>query len=153
VLLHTDGSPFATGRARFSDHDPATEKETAKIYVKVQPEGLEAVILAQLDTGSPWTVLARDYAEALALFGGEGQAITLNIARYGTIRGRLEKANITLLADEDEGQSLDVQQATVFVSMEWPGGTFLGYSGLLEKVRFALDPQKYLFYFGPAGEP
>jgi hypothetical protein len=28
-------------------------------------------------------------------------------------------------------------------------GTFLGYSGLLERIRFAVDPQQNNFYFGP----
>lgn len=38
---------------------------------------------------------------------------------------------------------------TFFVSQDWPSGlTFLGYSGLLDSIRFALDPQANHFYFG-----
>jgi hypothetical protein len=36
-----------------------------------------------------------------------------------------------------------------FVSPDWPTDqTFLGYSGLLDGIRFALDPQANHFYFG-----
>jgi hypothetical protein len=58
---------------------------------------------------------------------------------------------LTLLADE--GDSLDVD-AAVFVATgdEYPvGRSFLGYAGLLERIRFALDPQTNQFYFGAAG--
>lgn len=146
MLLLPDGSLFAVGRVTFSDDAPGLEEQTAKIYVKVQPEGLEAVILAQVDTGSAWSVLAREYAEVLALLDGEGEPIALS-TRHGRIRGRLEKATLTIVADE--GESLEVQEATVFVSREWPGGTFLGYSGLLDRLRFAVDPSNNSFYFGP----
>jgi hypothetical protein len=45
------------------------------------------------------------------------------------------------------GEALDLQ-ATVFVSTDWPGGNFLGYQGLLQRIRFAVDPEANLFYFG-----
>ncbi len=39
---------------------------------------------------------------------------------------------------------------TFFICSDWPDGrTFLGYSGLLDSIRFALDPQANHFYFGP----
>ena len=47
----------------------------------------------------------------------------------------------------EDGQSIAVD-ATVFVSHEWRGQTFLGYMGLLERIRFALDPQVNDFHFG-----
>jgi hypothetical protein len=36
----------------------------------------------------------------------------------------------------------------VLVSAEWLAPTFLGYMGLLERIRFAIDPQANQFYFG-----
>jgi hypothetical protein len=48
----------------------------------------------------------------------------------------------------DNGESLSIE-ATVWVSREWTGGNFLGYGGLLERIRFAVDPANNLFYFGP----
>ncbi len=47
----------------------------------------------------------------------------------------------------DEGESLEVE-ATVFLSPDWPGPNFVGYQGLLQRIRFAVDPETNLFYFG-----
>ena len=55
---------------------------------------------------------------------------------------------VPLTFEADEGAPL-VTEATFFVSADWPEGmTFLGYSGLLDSMRFALDPQANHFYFG-----
>ena len=54
-------------------------------------------------------------------------------------------APVRLVADE--GEDLDIE-ATMFLSPDWPGGNFIGYEGLLERIRFAVDPETNLFYFG-----
>lgn len=146
MLQRLDGVPFATGRVRYLGQLPEREAATAMIHVKVEPDELGAPILALLDTGAAWSVLATDIAEDLNLLDGAGEAATLQ-TRLGTCRGRLERVPIVLMADE--GESLQVE-ATVFVSREWPDGTVIGYNGLLERVRFAVDPdpEEMFFYFG-----
>ena len=47
----------------------------------------------------------------------------------------------------DEGESCEVD-ATLFVSRDWVYGNFVGYSGFLERIRFAVDPGANDFYFG-----
>ena len=67
-------------------------------------------------------------------------------SRFGTLEGYLVRLPITFLADE--GESL-ATEGTFFVSTDWPlSVSFLGYSGLLDSIRFALDPQANHFYFG-----
>ncbi len=66
--------------------------------------------------------------------------------RMGPVRGRLERTQIELVADEGDGLSID---ATVFVSPDWSGDNFIGYSGFLERIRFGVDPSDNYFYFGP----
>ena len=104
-------------------------------------------MLAILDTGAEWSVLKTEIADELGLFGAEGESITLS-TRFGIIAGALVQTPVTFLADD--GDSLRVG-ATVFVSADWPNkaGTFLGYSGLLERVRFAVDPRNNSLFFGP----
>ena len=63
----------------------------------------------------------------------------------GTVQGKLVRAMTTLVAED--GFSLEVD-STVFVSRDWPAGNFIGYSGLLERIRFAIDPQVNAFIFG-----
>lgn len=66
--------------------------------------------------------------------------------RFGNLHGHLVKAPFTFPAEE--GEDLEVR-GTFFVSEDWPISlSFLGYSGLLDSIRFALDPQANDFYFG-----
>ncbi|MFL6235648.1 MAG: hypothetical protein ACJ76N_21100 [Thermoanaerobaculia bacterium] len=65
--------------------------------------------------------------------------------RLGTFRGDLYR--VPLFFEALDGEALDIE-ATVFVSPSWPGENFLGYEGLLQRIRFAVDPEVNLFYFG-----
>ena len=119
---------------------------TAKVYVRVRFDGISRLILAQLDTGAPWSVLAPDVAGELGLLDQPGTRIRLRTS-LGVKDGILVRIPLKLMADE--GDSLDVD-GSFFVTPDWPEGmTFLGYSGLLDSIRFALDPQVNDFYFGP----
>jgi hypothetical protein len=66
--------------------------------------------------------------------------------RFGLLRGSLYRVPVRIPADE--GDPLDLE-ATVFFSPEWHGPSFIGYEGLLQRIRFAVDPEENLFYFGP----
>lgn len=145
-MLKLNGQDFTTGRATFLDRLPTDAEPTAKIYIKLRPSELEITILAQLDTGSPWSVLEPEIARAAGLLDETGEPKKLS-ARGHTFDGHLVRVPVLILADE--GDSLEVS-ATVFVSKDWPAGNFVGYSGLLESIRVALDPHANHFYFGPA---
>jgi hypothetical protein len=144
MLLLPDGSTFAAGRARFADSLPGGGEETSKIYVKIEPQALGDLIIAQVDTGAAWSVFHREVAEAMNLLDDEGAPVRLR-TRFGPLTGRLQRLLVTIVADD--GESLDVE-ATVWVSPEWPAGNFIGYSGLLERMRFGVDPASNFFYFG-----
>ncbi len=145
MLIRQDGATFSIGRSRFADRAEDSQEQAAKILVKIAPESLGVVLLAQMDTGAPWSILDAQVAEALALLHGDGEPKRLS-TRIGVFNGRLERTRIHIVADE--GDSLGVD-ATVWVSPDWPGSTFLGYGGLLERIRFAIDPGDSSFYFGP----
>jgi hypothetical protein len=147
-LLHIKGAHFTSGRSKFADRVPGSSELTAKVYVKVQ-FGEAEPILAQLDTGAAWSILDR---ESIQLLGSSLERLgSMRIStRFGTLRGYLAQAPITFPADD--GQALTVT-ATFFVSEDWPLPlSFLGYSGLLDSIRFALDPQANHFYFGLPAE-
>jgi hypothetical protein len=144
-MLTLDGLPFAASRARFLDKEPASQERSAKIYVTVEFPGLSHS-LAQLDTGAAWSVLDLATAEALELLDGDGDRERMR-THVGIVEGKLERVPLKLFAEE--GDSLAIE-ATFLVSRDWPGRTFLGYTGLLDRVRIALDPSpgKNWFYFG-----
>ena len=66
--------------------------------------------------------------------------------RLGLIKGRLERLRVALVADE--GQPVEID-ATFFVSRDWLGPTFLGYSGFMDRLRIAIDPSSDSVFFGP----
>src|SRR5690348_6902018 len=134
-MLKLNGQDFTTGSAKFLDDDLEDREPSPKIFVRVRFPSLERKpALAQLDTGAAWSVLQRDIAEELGLLGGVGELARLQTAA-GIMRGRLERVPLVLVADE--GDSLNLH-ATFFISPQWHGGTFLGYSGLLDRLRIGL---------------
>ena len=144
MMLILDGRRFTSGRARFYDQHPKFLEPTAKVFVKVAFPGLSRRLLAQLDTGAAFSTLEVDVAEELGFFGLREQTTRLS-TRLGTIGGQLIRLPLSLIADE--GDSLHVE-ATFFISRDWRGPTILGYVGLLDRLRIALDSLVNLFYFG-----
>jgi predicted aspartyl protease len=147
-MLKLGEESFTTGRARFRDQSASNTELTAKIFVEVKFVGLDTTLLAQVDTGAAYSTLETEVADALGLLDGEGYPTVLS-TRLGPVQGKLMKSvSLTLVAHE--GVPLDLE-ATFFVSRDWRGPTFLGYTGLLDHIRIALDPPTNLFYFGASG--
>ncbi len=143
-MLKLGAADFTIGRARFDDMAPWSPDPTPKIYVKITPQNLgDMILLAALDTGTPWSILDGEVAASLNLLDGAGEVRTVTTWR-GPIEGRLERVAVRLHADE--GNSLDFE-ATFLISRDWRGN-FLGYGGLLQHIRFAVDATNNLFYFG-----
>jgi hypothetical protein len=144
MLLRQDGSEFTTGRSTYAEQPPDFQERTAKIFVKIGLAPLAGPILAQLDTGAGWSMLDAEVAEAMSLFDAEGEPAAV-MTRKGRFQGKLARVSLEMVADEGDALNLE---ATVWVCREWSEGTFLGYSGLLDHLRFAIDPSDNSFYFG-----
>ena len=142
MLRYCDGSAFATGMSLYSDADFRYSSETSRIHVRVEFDG--SSVLALLDTGASWSMLNAELAQELGLFERDGESLTIS-SRVGKFKGKLVRATTTLVADEGESIEFD---STVFVSSEWLEGNFIGYSGFLERIRFAIDPGRNAFVFG-----
>lgn len=145
-MLTLGGRPFTTGRCSFLDADGI--RDEPKIYIPVIPGDWQTPTLAQLDTGAAWSVLDTEIAEDLGLFDELGEHTNLS-TRLGSMEGILVRTPFTLVAEE--GTSLRID-ATVFISRDWQEGTFLGYGGMLERIRFAVDPRENDFFFGSGAE-
>jgi hypothetical protein len=145
-VLRFHRGPFATGRSKFLDRASWHREQTAKIYVEILIDGLIETVYAQVDTGAAWSILSPDLARVAGIRVEEGDPAILS-TRFGLQRGHIIRIPFSLVADE--GESLDTE-GTFFISPDWPPRqVFLGYSGLLDSIRFALDPQVNDFYFGP----
>ncbi len=145
-LLGAD-APFASGAAAYWDALPQLEEKFPRIYVQFRPGGAgpESSFLALLDTGAHYCILnahvASQIEDELTDCLGE---MCLRTA-HGSVRGSLYAHTIELIAEAGENLSIP---STLFISPEWRASSFLGYTGALERLRFALDPQVNRFYFG-----
>lgn len=136
---------FTQGRSIFLDQQKEMPEPTAKIYVPLLVGDLGLVVYAQLDTGAAWSILDLAIARSLGLLDIDAPVTSVD-TRFGKIEGHLVRIHFQFLADD--GEPFETE-GTFFVSPDWPGRTFLGYSGLLDSIRFALDPRLNYFYFGP----
>ena len=149
MLLTRGGESFTTGLARYLDSCPGRQEAQARIYVRFRPAGVDAELsfLALLDTGGHYFIPGPDVRDLVRdhLTGKFGD-VSLMTA-YGLIRGELYPHQVTLIADA--GEPL-VIESTMFFSDEWEAPTsFMGYTGVLDRARFAVDSQNVLFHFGP----
>ncbi len=102
---------------------------------------------AMLDTGAPYFVCKREVADSWLALGEELNAVTLGI-RGINCRGRLRRGTVEVVASEGDGFTID---ATVFVADDAPATMpecVLGFFGCLDRLRFAIDPHRQMFYFG-----
>jgi hypothetical protein len=145
VLLRDDGSPFTTGSAKYLDLLPGAQRRDAKVYVRVAVGAPIFTTIAMLDSGATYSVLDADLAEELG--GFDEATLPIDMAtRRGILRGQLIRRTTWLLAENGDALEVDT---TFWISREWRYGHFLGYAGLLQRIRFGLDPQTNQFHFGP----
>ena len=107
---------------------------------------MDAYFWALLDTGAHYCLLNETVARLVEDHLTEGLGPFNVRTAYGPTKGELYRHQITLIAEA--GESLDMG-AIVFVPSGWQGPCFLGYTGVLDRVLFAVNPRDNLFYFGP----
>jgi len=139
------GYAFATGLSTFADSFPGLEELLPRIYVEFRPQGIDDFSFsALLDTGGHYCILNEEAAEAAKdrLVTNLGK-ITLQTAR-GPVRGDLYLLRIEIFAKI--GDNLDVEVVSL-VAPGWSAPNIIGYSGALDRFRFAVDPQTNRFFF------
>ena len=151
MLNYANGDPFSTGAITCEIAPLNVGRDTnnrIKLLVKIEDVLTEAVV----DTGGIYCILhpaaAADIGfDPLEWIGDDKVKI-----RGVDCKGSLYRATLRIIADQ--GESLE-QLVTVFVPVitaeEWGElPTFLGLSGCLEFLRFAIDPRTQQFYFASA---
>lgn len=145
-LLEAREGTFARGVAEYADARPGVEEPLSRIYFPFQPAGTDIWQLALVDTGGHFFIPSSEVLAAIRERLTDSFDHTSLMTAQGRIQGELYRYPLVLISIA--GEDLDVD-ATVFVSSEWNGPSVFGYTGMLERIRFALDPETNLFYFGP----
>ena len=149
TLRRADGSTFSTSYGHYLQEDPVGD--SPKIYIPFRLSGDTSVFYALLDTGAAWTMLTHQLARKWQLVDLSGLPISIS-TRLGRIEGKLVRTSLSLCAESGSDIAVD---ATVFISEEWDGENapvIIGYRGLLEHLRFAVDPGREVlrWHFGVA---
>ena len=147
-MLELGGQSFTTGVLTYIDHDPDRQRQDASIYIPISfPLGAgNFTVYAFVDTGTPYLVVGSEVIEALNLKPATAAAECALSTRLGRIEGFL--ASVDLVIPAEDGDSLHIG-VTVFASKQWNAGAFLGYSGCMSNMNFAVRPQNNQFFFGP----
>ena len=149
LLRFQDGRPFAQGACNYLYRPVPREETTPRIIVQVQVEGIETQAI--VDIGGVYLVCEPQIAGLLKLKPADALRTDKLTIRGFTYSGHIHRVSLTLLAQE--GQSIRLE-ATAFVPHfpQWNLPSFMGLSGCLERLRFAVDPDTDTFYFGALGE-
>jgi hypothetical protein len=149
-MLESPQGTFATGVCEYADTQPGVDEPLSRIYVPFQPEGDAIWHLALVDTGGHFFVPSPNVLESIRDHLSDSFDVTYLMTAQGRLRGYVHRHRITLIASAGEDLEVDV---TVFASAEWAGPSIFGYTGVLERIRFAVDPETNRFYFGPRALP
>lgn len=153
LLYFDDGERFATGAINYEYRGATEWDESARIMIPVEIG--EFSMPALLDTGAPFVVCTPEIAEGLQLDRSEAlREVTLRW--HGTPTGYLFRENIIIRPQWPVGAPVFDIDATIFVPDEesvqmWHLGRrplVLGLGGMLERMRFAVDPNSDTFFFG-----
>jgi hypothetical protein len=130
---------------QYFDHSESNPGQSPRIFLEVRPGSFVLPVLAMVDTAAPWCIFKPEIGEFVRrTFDRVSGNVSLS-TRLGTFGGSLYRGPLFLQAFGSEALAVE---ATVFVSPEWRGPSFLGYEGLLQRIRFAVDPEANQFYFG-----
>jgi hypothetical protein len=140
---------FAHGLSSYIDRFGKDQNTRIVVFVRFKNAHFTAAIV---DTGAPWCIWNPEEAEALDLDNAdyyEEQNLHIRGINYS---GGLYRIPVSLEAEEGSGI-----EATVFVPRlkpdeEWLHPNFLGLSGFLNRIRFAIDPENNHFYFASLGD-
>jgi hypothetical protein len=147
LLTLTDGTAFALGSTRFA-RSVLPGSTLPRILSEVLVEGV--LTRAAVDTGGAYLVCRPDVARKAGLRPASslgGQIVNIRGRSYS---GRLYRQGIEILAQRGDGLRF---QGIVFVPELAPGETWglpsmMGFQGMLEFIRFAIDPVDDTFFFG-----
>jgi hypothetical protein len=139
---------FMRGATEFIDKDVHGND---RIIISVKFSNQEPTRMI-VDTGAPYSILAPDVAERI----GFDRSTEYPLGRPINIRGHSINGwlyRVPVILEAQEGENLEFE-ATVFIpdisdDIEWPPElNFIGLQGFLFRIRFAIDPDDNLFYFG-----
>jgi predicted aspartyl protease len=150
MLCYQNGDSFSTGVISCEIAPLNWKQDNNRIFLPVEVGGVET--RAVVDTGGIYCVVHPAVADNINFDPSESIGNKEITIRGYSYKGSLYRSFMQIKAEQ--GESLE-QEVTVFVpnvnADDWGElPTFLGLTGCLELLRFAVDPSTCRFYFASA---
>jgi hypothetical protein len=133
---------FVCGFQWYLDSLPERAESVPRIVVSLIVEDHE--ITALVDTGASQCILEWSLAEELAV-AAEDRIVQARALGGNVHVGVLFPVVISFPADEGSPVSLEV---AAWSAESFDGPSLIGYGGVLERLRIAIDPETNRFFFG-----
>lgn len=153
-LRFADGSAFAIGASPCWLSPVTNQERTPRLHINISINRFRTV--AFIDTGGVFLLCPPESAQEIGVSPAESVEETDLVFRGIKLIGQLYRLPVTFPAEV--GRSLS-QELNVFVPnplsyQPWQPDfpCVLGLQGCLERIRFAVDPEHEMFYFGGFGE-
>jgi hypothetical protein len=119
----------------------------SRIYIKFRPEGVPESLsfLALLDTGGHYCILNQDILPFVRDRLVESLGPMSLRTAHGPVSGKLYLLRIELVSEVGEDLELET---VAFISDDWRAPSYVGYTGALDRLRFAVNSEGNRFYFG-----
>jgi len=147
ALFFEGGEPFASGSQAYLSGPIGPTDPSNRLIIEIEIG--EFTTSAVIDTGSPYVVIDPRIAESIGIESSSALQPSILSIRGIRTTGFLHRINLTIRADLGEEITVD---STVFVpeleGQEWGLPCFIGWTGCLERLSFAIDPHDERFYFG-----
>lgn len=149
LLNFAEGEPFASGAIEYLYQPDTFGETTSRILLTVKIERF--VTTAVVGTGAPYVVCPHGIVEFVPLDPENALKREKILIRGSWVGGFLYRLTVEFTAEIGESLQTEV---TAFVSdIDWQESwgnlpAFIGLSGCLERMRFAVDPGSDTFYFG-----
>lgn len=115
------------------------------LAVECRVAGQQFTELALFDTGADHTLIGDALAQILREEGALGESLgpLQYSTRLGAMTCSLHELQVTFVADPQGGHDITVDAVCAIPSQgEWSGPTVIGFYGVLECLRFAIEVQQ-----------
>ncbi|HEX8650815.1 MAG TPA: hypothetical protein VF708_08230 [Pyrinomonadaceae bacterium] len=151
LLQFTNGTKFAIGDTNFYSPPESDELSKARITVPVRIGGFTTSAI--VDTGQLYMVVSPELTEFIVLEPVNRRISPTEILVEGKrVEGMLHRVALTLLNADRDGADLPLSVlAFVPNKAKYSGAqipSFLGLTSCLDAIRFAIDANSEVFYFG-----
>lgn len=158
ILYEKDGSEYIkwnSGANTFVMYEDLEKWKKLPIQIQCRFGGLEITENAYLDTGAFWSIINKPTLEMTGIYDPNRNKDQPYRVRGNKLYGYLERMNVLILSDDKWGEDLLIN-STFFVTDDHYGPNVIGYNGMLDHIKFALQPsikvgQDNLFLFAQSG--